>query len=84
MFGWIIKIVPLLVVAVKAIEEAADGWTGEEKKASAIEFIRVAAEQLGIRLPEGALETIGKMIDALVAAFNVIGAFRHGDKDVGI
>jgi hypothetical protein len=74
---------PLVTLAVRAVEDASDGWTSEEKQQAAQQGILKLAASFGLTLPQDFVDNLPRIIDAIVSVFNAVGAFRkreHGPK----
>jgi len=72
------QIFPLLLAAIKEFE--ASDSSGADKKAAVLAVIRAILAQLkGLKqeVVDGAMNLLDKIIDAVVAGYNLLGVFGH-------
>ena len=68
----LLALIPMLIAAIKAVEEAIPGQgKGKEKLDLVLNIIQATGDQVG-----GLLPAITKAIAAIVSAFNAAGVFK--------
>ena len=80
--GFIIRYLPIILTAVKAVEELTDAnTTGEEKKLLVLKAVSDVLASFGIVISDTYLDVISKAVDTVVSILNALGIFRHADDE---
>lgn len=73
----ITSILPMVIAAIKAVEEAIPGsGVGEQKLAAVREILEALAEFSGENIMNEVWPVLKKVIDAIVKLFNSTGVFK--------
>lgn len=76
--GLVVRWFPVIVGIVMSLEAVVNPNTsGAEKRKAAIAAIVSFFRGLGITLSPAQLESLGKVIDGVIAVLNLLGVFRH-------
>lgn len=76
--GFVIRFLPLIMVAIKTIEAVASPTTtGAEKKKAVTDALVVAIGKLGMTVGPEQMGLISQAIDIVVFIFNLVGVFTH-------
>jgi len=76
--GLLVGIIPVVLTLIKEFE--VPGW-GKEKKQAVLDAIGLLYDKLGITAiaKDKLLGIVGGLVDIIVALFNLIGWFKHGN-----
>jgi hypothetical protein len=79
--SFLLKFYPVISIVISVVEAFMNERPGEEKKAVVMRAITDIAAKFGVKLTPGVVTIISESIDAIVAALNVMGIFKHKDED---